>query len=1185
MDSGWSKDYPLMQGITEEALDENNSHRKMLQLIGNNKEVIDFGCATGYLAHFLKDRGCRVVGLEVNAEAAKVAEQYCEQVIVADLDLISLAEVFPDKKFDVAVFGDVLEHLRDPWELLKATVNLLKPDGYIVASIPNIAHGAIRLALLKGKFEYAHLGILDDTHLRFFTRETVGRLFEDTGYFIDCLERTKLSVFAPSPLIPCVDKHEFDESTLKLVEQAEESDTLQFVLKAFPLSLEGKNSALAQRCSKLAEQLQQSNLQLQQLRIDLEHTQANLHHTYGEWEKSQAQLREAYADREQLQAQLQQAQAEWETSQANLHHTYGEWEKSQAQLREAYAEREQLQVQLQQAQAEWEKTQAQLHETYGQWEQSQAQLQQTQAELVQLQEKQAAYTELEQSQAQLETELQEAQAELLRSQAQIRDAEAEQQRAQAQIQQLEASFEQLQSQLQQTYGRLEYSQTVIAAMQTSKFWKLRTKWMNLKQGLRLEPSEEFKFAIENLPGLNLSAPAQPAHTGVVPLELERHKQTVTTTYKNVLKSFLASGAKLELPTSSTPLVTVILVLYNRAELTFQCLRSLAENFYNSFEVVIVDNASSDETSLLLDRIQGAKIIRNHENHHFLLASNQAANVATGKYILFLNNDAQVLPGSIAAAVRTIESADDIGAVGGKILLLDGSLQEAGSIIWQDGSCLGYGRGDSPFAPEYMFVRDVDYCSGAFLLTSRELFLQMGGFDEDYKPAYYEEADYCLRLWRSGKRVVYDPDAVILHFEFASSKSSDAALQLQAKNREIFVNNHRDRLQSHYLPDPANILFARTAATKQPRVLFIDDRVPHAFLGAGYPRAREILLSLLELGYAVTFYPLNDLIDEGDWDAVYRDIPKAVEIMTEHGRPKLAEFLQQRAGYYETIIISRPHNMQIFQPIFTGRADLFSNTKVIYDAEALFSMREVAYRRLNGQEVSEAEIEALIQNEVKLAAGVSSVISVSESETRKFAEQGFPTVHTLSHTVALRPTENSFQQRADILFVGAIHDDASPNADSVLWFANQIFPQIQAQLDSNVKFKIVGFNSSAKVFDLANDHIQVMGRVNNLENYYNRARVFVVPTRFAAGIPLKIYEAASYGLPVVTTSLIAAQLSWQDGIELLVANDATEFAQKCVQLYTNAELWEKLRFNILRRIEAEGSKEAFTAKLQEILTKD
>ncbi|MBD2094888.1 glycosyltransferase [Trichocoleus sp. FACHB-591] len=1045
---------------------------------------------------------------------------------------------FESNSFDLIVHSDTLEHIKHPVRALSESSRILKPGKFLAYTVPMIVD---RLTLAReGLPPSYHAGA-----------EELSSVLVYTEYGCDAWKQVIQAGFSECRIYSLEYPTAQAFVAVKLISAY--VDTAVQQLEAF-------DSGLRHR--------------LRQLESTLDQSQAQMHHTYGEWEKSQAQLREAYAERDQLQVQLQQSQAELERSQAHLHETYAQWEQSQAQLRQTQAE-------LEQSQAELERSQAHLHETYAQWEQSQAQLQEAQAELSRLQAQQATYAELEQAQVQL----QEAQVELVRSQAQIRDAETEKQRSQTQIQQLETDLDQLQSQLQQTHGRLEYSQTVIAAMQTSKFWKLRDRWMNLKKTLRVEPSEEFKFAIENLPGLNLGSTTQSVPKAVVPLELERHKQTVTTTYKHVLKSFLASGAKLHLPTSQTPLVTVILVLYNRAELTFQCLRSLSENFYNSFEVVIVDNASSDDTSVLLDRIQGARIIRNSENHHFLLASNQAAKVAQGKYILFLNNDAQVLPGSIASAVKTIESAEDIGAVGGKILLLDGSLQEAGSIIWQDGSCLGYGRGDSPFAPEYMFGRDVDYCSGAFLLTSRELFLQMGGFDEDYKPAYYEEADYCLRLWRSGKRVVYNPDAVILHFEFASSKSSDAALQLQAKNREIFVNNHRDRLQTHHLPDPANILLARTTANKQPRVLFIDDRVPHAFLGAGYPRAREILLSLIELGYTVTFYPLNDLIDEGDWDTVYRDIPKVVEVMTEHGRPKLAEFLQQRAGYYEAIIISRPHNMQIFQPIFTGHPELFSSTKVIYDAEALFSLREVAYRRLNGQEVSEAEIDTLIQDEVKLAAGVSSVISVSEPESKKFAECGFPTVHTLSHTVALRPTENSFKQRSDILFVGAIHDDFSPNADSVIWFANQVFPQIQAQLDGDLKFKIVGFNSSEKVFNLANDHIQVMGRVNNLESYYNRARLFVVPTRFAAGIPLKIYEAASHGLPVVTTSLIAAQLGWQDGIELLVADDPNEFAQKCVQLYTDAELWEKLRFNILRRIEAEGSKEAFTAKLQEILTKE
>ena len=198
---------------------------------------------------------------------------------------------------------------------------------------------------------------------------------------------------------------------------------------------------------------------------------------------------------------------------------------------------------------------------------------------------------------------------------------------------------------------------------------------------------------------------------------------------------------------------------------------------------------------LLKQIRGAQIVQNKTNLHFLRACNQAAKKATGKYVLLLNNDAQLVAGSISSALRTLNSSNDIGAVGGKIILPDGTLQEAGSIIWQDGSCLAYGRGDSPYAPTYMYKRDVDYCSGAFLLTDRELFLENGGFDEDYSPAYYEETDYCVRLWEKGKRVVYDPNAIIFHHEFASSSSQSSAIDLQIEHQKIFANKHGDWLQS------------------------------------------------------------------------------------------------------------------------------------------------------------------------------------------------------------------------------------------------------------------------------------------------------------------------------------------------------------------------------------------------------
>ena len=176
LDKSWKKDYPSPEHLTQENLDENSSLKKMLDLIGEQKQVVDFGCATGYFANLLNSKGCIVTGVEINSDAAKIAEKYCKKVVVTDLDLASITEILPSQEFDVAVFGDVLEHLRNPWKVLEEAQHILKPDGYVVASIPNIAHGSIRLALLQGKFEYMKLGILDDTHLRFFTCKTTERV-------------------------------------------------------------------------------------------------------------------------------------------------------------------------------------------------------------------------------------------------------------------------------------------------------------------------------------------------------------------------------------------------------------------------------------------------------------------------------------------------------------------------------------------------------------------------------------------------------------------------------------------------------------------------------------------------------------------------------------------------------------------------------------------------------------------------------------------------------------------------------------------------------------------------------------------------------------------------------------------------------------------------------------------------
>ncbi len=237
----------------------------------------------------------------------------------------------------------------------------------------------------------------------------------------------------------------------------------------------------------------------------------------------------------------------------------------------------------------------------------------------------------------------------------------------------------------------------------------------------------------------------PAISQLLRDDLSAGKSLMSTTGRISLESFLIAGSSLQFSQVESPQISIILVLFNRAELTLQCLHSILRCNFQSYEVVIVDNGSSDETGRLLNQIEGARIIRNNTNYHYLLACNQASREARGECLLLLNNDTQLLGNSLEFAIKTLRSSDDIGAVGGRIVLPDGTLQEAGSIIWQDGSCIGYGRGDSPFAPAYMFKRDVDYCSAAFLLTWRNLFLEGGGFDVAYVPAYYEETDYCVSL--------------------------------------------------------------------------------------------------------------------------------------------------------------------------------------------------------------------------------------------------------------------------------------------------------------------------------------------------------------------------------------------------------------------------------------------------------
>jgi GT2 family glycosyltransferase len=648
-----------------------------------------------------------------------------------------------------------------------------------------------------------------------------------------------------------------------------------------------------------------------------------------------------------------------------------------------------------------------------------------------------------------------------------------------------------------------------------------------------------------------------------------------------LKAFLDFERKLIFPRSAEPNVSIIVVLYNQAPLTFRCLRSVAREVCTPYEMIVVDNGSTDATGRVLDRLEGAEIIWNTTNLFFSRAVRQGAELANAKYILLLNNDAILQEGAVEHALETIESAEDIGAVGGRILLSEKVLQEAGSIIWRDGTCQGYGRGDDPEKPEYIFQRDVDYCSGAFLLLRRDLFRRLDYFDESFVPAYYEETDLCMRLKKVGYRTVYDPRVRIFHREFGSV-NRDRAIALQEKHRVLFVDKHKQQLDRRHLPaHPDNVLWARAQPPRtRKRVLVVDAKVPDPILGAGFPRAQQMVRVLHELGHFVTLYPL--LYSKDAWKDVYSVLPLKVEVMLGYGVMRLEEFLIERVNYYDKIIVSRPDNMAVLRRILKRRPDLRGTSEVIYDVEALFAMRTIKRAEVLGKPLSQQKCKKLLAKELELASFADQVVVVSENEANYYSAHGCQRLKVLGHSIEPQPTISLFHERRGFLFVGALDADISPNTDALLWFVDEILPIVRRKLGHEVQLKVIGRNEALRTRKFARPGVRLLGRVPRLKGHYDQARVFIAPTRFAAGIPHKIHEAAAHGIPVVATSILADQLGWNAGDDLMVADDPHKFAEACAKLYTDERLWYSIREKALQRIGNECSPDHFRQKLAEIV---
>ncbi len=638
---------------------------------------------------------------------------------------------------------------------------------------------------------------------------------------------------------------------------------------------------------------------------------------------------------------------------------------------------------------------------------------------------------------------------------------------------------------------------------------------------------------------------------------------------------------------AVPAISVIVVVHGRFALTMATLASLRANFAGMIELILVDSGSRDETRQIGRYLRGARILRFEENIGFVHGCNAALRLASAETVLYLNNDVELAPGAVDRALTRLDADAAIGAVGAKLVRTHGQLQEAGSIIWRDGATAGYLRDASPLAPEANFVRDVDYCSAAFLLVRGKLVRDLGGFDEAFAPGYYEDADLCVRIQEAGYRVVYDPVVMVRHLEHGSSDRVADAAALIAERRALFFRKHMSHLRSRYAADARAPLFARARSSGAGRVLFIEDQVPLRHLGQGFVRSNDVVRALAASGRHVTVYPL--LPTRVDVAAIHVDMPDSVEVMHDRSLAGLGDFLKARRGYYDTIWIARTHNLRRVKPVLErGGMDVMGGVRLVLDTEAIAALRDAARLTALG-DGTRVDVDDAIRAEFEDAWFCQAVVAVSQENATRLRGLGFTDVAVLGHVRSVTPTARSFAERAGMLFVGAIPAPDSPNLDSLLWFAEAVLPRVEAKLGQETRLTVAGFVGQG--VDLsrlaAHPRISLRGEMVDLAPLYDSHRVFIAPTRFAAGIPYKVHEAAGMGLPVAATELLRAQLGWQDGRDMLAApvGDAEAFARAVLALYRDQALWQAVRDGAAARVAAECGAAEFARSVERIVHPD
>jgi GT2 family glycosyltransferase/glycosyltransferase involved in cell wall biosynthesis len=611
---------------------------------------------------------------------------------------------------------------------------------------------------------------------------------------------------------------------------------------------------------------------------------------------------------------------------------------------------------------------------------------------------------------------------------------------------------------------------------------------------------------------------------------------------------------LHLPGSESPVVSVIIPTYGQLAFTLRCLASIQANPpATPIEIIVVDDAFPGPEAAPLRQVLGIRLLRNEVNLGFIRTCNAAARAAVGDYLLFLNNDTLVRPGWLDHMVALFVARRDAGIVGSKLIGEDGGLREAGGILWKDGSAWNYGLGGDPDAPEFNYVREVDYCSGASLMVRRRVFLGAGGFDEKYAPAYCEDSDLSFRLRGLGMKTYYQPRSVVVHHEGASHGRDirHGVKSCQVSNQAAFLETWHDVLARGHFLNGTHVLRARDRAFDRRIVLIVDHYVPQPDRDAGSRTMIAFIRALLAAGFVVKFWPMN-MDRTPDYTDVLQDL--GVEVRYGPGHAALPDWLRANGADLDIVLLSRPDVAEICLPLVRS----FTAARIAYYGHDLHFRRLADEAERTGDASRRRAAEAMRVREIGIWRDADVVLYPSEEEAA--------VARPLAAPVAVRPViPYAFAASRDhavrvvpnvswILFVaGFAHP---PNADAAVWFTREVLPLVVARVPA-ARLAIVGSHPSAEVAALRCPNVTIFANVSDAEllAWYQRARVAAVPLLSGAGVKLKTVEALWHGVPAVVTPVGAQGLP---GVEDVVSieTEPAAFAAAVSALLTDDALWRR-----------------------------